>query len=73
MQEELSQYFNTKAEMQFVSVDGFRNYLNVYQPFYIRYAKIIIIMPALGVKAEFYHRSFITLWQLHYVIWDILW
>ncbi len=68
MQEELSKYFNTKAEMQFVSVDGFRNYLNVYQPFYIRYAKIIIIMPALGVKADFYHPLSIALRNLGYIV-----
>ncbi len=68
MSQELSQYFNTKAEMQFVSVDGFRNYMNVYQPFYIRYAKIIVIMPALGVKADFYHPLAIALRNLGYVV-----
>lgn len=68
MQEELSKHFNAKAEMQFVSVDGFRNYLNVYQPFYIRYAKIIIIMPALGVKAAFYHPLAIALRNLGYIV-----
>ncbi len=68
MSQELTQYFNTKAEMQFVSVDGFRNYMNVYQPFYIRYAKIIVIMPALGVKADFYHPLAIALRNLGYVV-----
>lgn len=54
MAEELSKYFQTKAGLQFVSIDGFRNYLNVFQPFFIRNAKVIVIMPALGVKAKFY-------------------
>ncbi|MCF6241439.1 MAG: alpha/beta fold hydrolase [Bacteroidales bacterium] len=68
MNKELSEYFDTKAEMQFVSVDGFRNYLNVYQPFYIRFAKIIIIMPALGVKADFYHPFAIALRNIGYIV-----
>ncbi len=46
--------FENKAELQFVSIDGFRNYINIFQPFYIRNAPIIIIMPALGVKAQYY-------------------
>jgi len=54
MSQELSEYFQTKAELQFVSIDGFRNYLNVFQPFFTRNAQVIIIMPALGVKAKFY-------------------
>ena len=68
MQQDLAQYFDTKAELQFVSVDGYRNYLNIYQPFYIRYAKIIIIMPALGVKAEFYHPLAIALRNSGYIV-----
>ena len=68
MDTQLEKYFNTNAELQFVSVDGFRNFLNIYQPFYIRYAKIIIIMPALGVKADFYHPLAITLRDLGYIV-----
>ena len=46
--------FENKAELQFVSIDGFRNFINIFQPFYVRNAPIIIIMPALGVKAQYY-------------------
>ena len=46
--------FENKADLQIVSIDGFRNNISIYQPFYIRNAPVIIIMPALGVKAKFY-------------------
>ena len=50
----MEEYFQNKAELQFVSIDGFRNYINIFQPFYVKNASVIIIMPALGVKAQYY-------------------
>ena len=60
--------FQNKAELQFVTIDGFRNYLNIFQPFYIRNASVIIIMPALGVKAEYYEQLAFALKEYGYIV-----
>ncbi|MEN8122491.1 MAG: alpha/beta fold hydrolase [Bacteroidota bacterium] len=59
--------FENIAELQFVSIDGFRNSINVFQPFYIRNAAVIIIMPALGVKAQYYEPLALTLKEAGYI------
>lgn len=63
----MEEYFQNKAELQIVSIDGFRNYVNVYQPFYIRNASVIIIMPALGVKAQYYEPLALALKEAGYI------
>lgn len=68
MSDKLSTYFKTKAELQFVSTDGFRNYLNIFQPFFIKNAKLIVIMPALGVKATFYEPLAYALKDKGYIV-----
>ena len=68
MSDKLTDYFKTKAELQFVSIDGFRNYLNVFQPFFTRNAELIIIMPALGVKAKFYEPLAFALKEKGYIV-----
>ncbi len=59
--------FENKAELQIVSIDGFRNYINIFQPFYIRNASIVIIMPALGVKAQYYEPLALALKEMGYI------
>ncbi len=60
--------FENHAELQIVSIDGFRNYIQVYQPFFIRNAAIIVIMPALGVKASFYEPLALALKDSGYIV-----
>jgi len=61
-------FFQNKAEIPLISVDGKRNYINIFQPFFIRNAPIIIIMPALGVKAWVYEKIAFELQKLSHIV-----
>ncbi|OQY00595.1 MAG: hypothetical protein B6I20_08535 [Bacteroidetes bacterium 4572_117] len=50
----MDEYFHNKVELQIVTADSTRNIINIYQPFFVRNVPVIVIMPALGVKAEYY-------------------
>jgi len=60
--------FENKAKIRIITIDGKRNYINVFQPFFIRNAPIIIIMPALGVKAWVYEKLAYALQKLSYIV-----
>ncbi|MBN1253330.1 MAG: alpha/beta fold hydrolase [Bacteroidales bacterium] len=68
MTSELKNYFQNKAELQIISIDGPRNYISVYQPFFIKNAPVIIIMPALGVKAAYYEPIAFELQKSGYIV-----
>ena len=64
----MKDYFQNKVELRIISIDGKRNYINVFQPFFIRNAPVIIIMPALGVKAWVYEKFALALQKLSYIV-----
>ena len=68
MSNNLMTIFQDDAELQIVSIDGFRNFINIYQPFYIRNAPVIIIMPALGVEAKYYKPLALALKNSGYIV-----